>query len=326
MKKQTDKRTVVHISQNEQIKKASKGRKDKERKKNAAVAVVIIIILLAVAVFAAAALLKVGSIEVANNNGRYTDDRIVEIAGISNESSLLMLREEKIEDAVCLALPYIRTVELVRTLPDHVQLQVQYAEPAFAVDCGQLWLILSEEGKVLETTQIEPSGITQLKGVLVSEYTVGKSAVFENALYFDHAADIYKSAGEKSVGSLNTLQIDQSGYVTLNIENRFYVQSGSVHVLLEEMDVLRQVILERKDRTTAFTFTLAADGSITISHKDGAVEEETTEAFKDPYVNMDSELVGGEAQASTLEDASDDGALTDHTAVDTTVADSDTLG
>lgn len=299
MKKQADKRTVTHISQNEKVKSASRTRKEIKRKKDTVIAVGVIIVLLVCIVAAGVAFLKVGTIEVADNNGRYTDDRITEIAGISASSSLLAINEEKIQDRVCLALPYIEAITVKRTLPDHVQLQVTYADPAFAVDCGQLWLILSDKGKVLETTQVVPVNMTELKGILVNEYSIGKDAVFENEPYFTHAADLYRSAKENQLGEIRTLQIDQSGYVSMNIENRFFVQSGNVQVLLNEMAVLNRVMQERRDKKTAFTFTLAADGSITISNREVPEEEDTTVRFEDPFLNMDSELVGENATGNS---------------------------
>jgi|GEM_PF-1580980 len=302
MKKQADKKTVTHVSQNEKIKSAAKDRKNKKRQKEAIISVIVIMVLLATVLVAGAALLKVGSIEVIGNDGCYTDDRIIEIAGISTDSSILLLNEEKISAAVSLALPYIQSVSISRSLPDHVQVEVTYTQAAFAVDCGQLWLILSEDGKVLETTQTQPDNLTQLQGILVNSYTVGKAAEFEDELYFSHAADIYTACAEHGIGEIRTLKTDPSGYVTMNVENRFFVQSGSVHVLLEEMAVLKKVMLEREEKKTVFTFTLATDGSITISNRESVSDEESTSIFVDPYVNMDSELVGGDdAETATGE-------------------------
>lgn len=292
---------MTHVSQNEKIKSASGKRKEIRRKKDTVIAIGVIMVLLVCIAVAGVAFLKVGTVEVADNYGRYTDDRIIEIAGISSDSSFLMLNEEKIADTVCLALPYIEAISVSRTLPDHVQLLVTYAEPAFAVDCGQLWLILSANGKVLETTQVVPSNLSELKGVLVKEYSIGKTAVFENDLYFNHASDLYAAAKENKLGDIRTLQIDQSGYVFMSIGNRFFVQSPTVQALLKEMPVLKKVMDEREDKKTAFSFTLAADGSITISNREGSEEENTTVPFDDPYLNMDSELVGEEAATGNSE-------------------------
>ena len=301
MKKQTDKKTVTHVSQNEREKSSAKNRKNKKRRKESVISVIVIIVLIVTVLAAGAALLKVGSIEVVGNNGRYTDDRIVEIAGISTASSILLLNEEKISATVGLALPYIQSIGISRSLPDHVQVEVTYAQAAFAVDCGQLWLILSDEGKVLETTQIQPYNMTQLLGVLVNGYTVGKTAEFEDALYFAHAVDVYTACMENGIDDVRSVKIDPTGYVSMNIENRFFVNSGSVRVLLEEMAVLKKVMLERAEKKTAFTFTLAADGSITISNRESVPEEENTTMFTDPYLNMDSELVGDEVTQPATE-------------------------
>ncbi|MBQ3519360.1 MAG: FtsQ-type POTRA domain-containing protein [Clostridia bacterium] len=294
MKKQTDKRTETHVSQNEREKSAAKNRKTKKKQKEAIISVIVIIVLLATILVAGAALLKVGNIEVVGNDGRYTDDRIVEIAGISADSSILLLNEEKISAAVSLALPYIQSVSISRRLPDYVQVEVTYAQAAFAVDCGQLWLILSEDGKVLETTQIEPYNMTQLQGILVDGYTVGKAAEFADKLYFEHATDVYAACLENGIEDVRSLKTDPSGYVSMNVEDRFFVNSPSVHVLLNEMAVLKKVMAERAEKTTAFTFTLAADGSITISNRESDPEEENTTMFMDPYLNLDSELVGSD--------------------------------
>ena len=208
-----------------------------------------------------------------------------------------------------------------------MQLIVTYAQPAFSVDCGQLWLILSVDGKVLETTQTKPTGLTALEGVLVKSYTVGRYAEFEDALYFEHASDVFEACIGSGIHDIRMLKIDPSGYVTMNVEDRFFVQSGSVNVLLKEVAVLRQVMLEREAKKTSFTFTLAADGSITISNREAVVEEETTVPFVDPYLNMDSELVGDEP---ATQETTNPSAFTDLSGMTvpqtTTMPDGDTLG
>ncbi len=332
MKNKSSKKTATHVSQNEREKSAAKNRKNKKKQKEAVISVIVIVVLLATVLAAGAALLKVGSIEVVGNDGRYTDDRIIDIAGISTDSSILLLDADKISETVCLALPYIQSISISRNLPDHVQVDVTYAQQVFAVDCGQLWLILSADGKVLETTQVQPVNMTQLQGVLVKGYTVGKAAEFEDPLYFRHAADVYTACAEIGLHNVNTLKVDPTGQVSLNLENRFFVNSGSVNVLIEEMAVLKKVIDERAEKKTAFTFTIAADGSITISNRESVPEAESTTTFVDPFLNLDSELVGSD-DASAGELVGGDSPATEEQAgvPQTTIAaqstnDSDTLG
>lgn len=303
MKKEADKRTVTHVSENEKIKSASDKRKKKHHKRDVAVAFVVICVVLTCVLIAGIALLKVGSVAVNGNDGCYTDEQIVTVAGISGDSSMLTLREDKISTVVSFALPYIQSVTLERELPDTVHLHVQYAKPAFYVDCGQILLILGADGKILETTQTVPIGIAKLQGVVVTEYTVGNKAVFEDELYFTNAVSVYNACVENELGEIRSVQVSQTGHISVNIENRFYIQSGSVHVFLKEAAVLREVMLERAGKKTAFTFTIAADGSITISNKGDFIEETPTQPAGNDQLNIDSELADSELSDSELSDS-----------------------
>ncbi len=291
MKMEADKRTATQISMNEQSRNSAKTRKQKKRNAEVKIAVGVIAILVVLAVCLAALLLKVGNISVTDNTGRYTDERIIEVAGISENSRFLTINEEKTANTVCIALPYIKSLTVNRTFPDTVELQVEYEQQTFCVDCGQIWLVLGDSGKVLETAQAKPYGVAQLTGVQVTEYTVGKQAAFENELLFTYASETYKAFYEAGITSIKMLRTDSSGAVTVNVGNQFYVQSGTHHILIEKMAVLKTVLDERKDKNQCYTFTVAADGSITIGNREGTVEEE--QATLDPWVNMDSELVGG---------------------------------
>lgn len=291
MRTEANKRTATQISKNEQIRRSAKTRKQKKRNTEVKIAVGVIVFLLILAIGLATFLLKVGYVSVADNVGRYTDERIIEVAGISESTGFLTINEEKIENTVCVALPYIKSLQIKRSFPDSVELLVEYEQQMFSVDCGQIWLVLGESGKVLETAQAKPYGVTELTGVQVTEYTVGKTAVFESELLFTHAVDVHKAFSEAKITDMKLLRVENSGTVSVNIGNRFYIQSGSHHILIEKMQVLKTVLDERKEKNQCYTFTVAADGSITISNREGPIEEDVIP--NDPWVNMDSELVGG---------------------------------
>ena len=124
----------------------------------------------------AAALLlffKVDTLEVQGNE-RYTDEEILDIAGIEHGQNLFLLDRHAIADQITGQLPYIQSVKIRRDLPDTIVVEVSEAQAVAAVMAdGEAWLI-SPSGRVVEQMDAaQAEGYAVISGCTLLAPSVG---------------------------------------------------------------------------------------------------------------------------------------------------------
>lgn len=275
--KKQKKKQATQISQNEQIRAASRGRKRKKRKRDALVALaVIVVVFIAAVVVGSFTLFYIDGVSVSGNDGIYDDEQIISAAGLAKVENMLSFRAADAAEMLERNLPYITQAKITRELPGDIVIHVSYADPVFSVDCGQVWLLLNETGKVLSTAQSQPIGVAQLIGAQVQEYTVGSVAEFADENAFLAAARLYEACNQNRVDGLTSVEVKSAGSVEFSVANRFFIRGGTVSLMTEKMPIIRTIIEERSAKAGSYSLNLAADGSITVGnyHTQEAVSEE----------------------------------------------------
>ena len=132
------------------------------------------VVLTAVAVVVALTLFfKVDEI-VVSGNGRYSEDEIISVSGVEIEDNLILLDKYYIARELYTRLPYITDVQIRRELPDRLAIEVTETKPAFAVESGGVWWLVSGGGKILETVEENVAGeYLLLRGVTALGVAVG---------------------------------------------------------------------------------------------------------------------------------------------------------
>jgi len=98
---------------------------------------------------------KVESLEVMGNV-RYTEEQVLEVAGIEYGDNMFLIDKYAIADEITRQLPYVQSVRPWRHWPNTMVIQIEEGEAAAAVAGAEdVWLI-SGEGKLLE--RLGPDG------------------------------------------------------------------------------------------------------------------------------------------------------------------------
>ena len=178
----------------------------------------------------AAALLlffKVDTLEVQGNE-RYTDEEILDIAGIEHGQNLFLLDRHAIADQITGQLPYIQSVKIRRDLPDTIVVEVSEAQAVAAVMAdGEAWLI-SPRGKLLErVTPSEGEAYLQITGCTLLLPTEGATMEFPEEGYIteEQLLTLLQALSDRGMlGETERIECGDEEALVLRYAGRFDVQ------------------------------------------------------------------------------------------------------
>lgn len=95
---------------------------------------------------------------VVEGNERYTEEQIIEAAGVQKEQNLVLLNKYKVKQSIFDTLPYVETVVINRKYPDALILTVTECTASAALTGENGTWLMSDEGKILERAAQIPEG------------------------------------------------------------------------------------------------------------------------------------------------------------------------
>ena len=154
-------------------------------------------------------LFRINSIQVQTPDGK----QVTEIAGYSADSILQRMGvqlEENIfsfepgEKAAVLEqnFPLLGSIKVIRDYPNTVVVQVTEAVPAYAVQNGNKWLVISDKWKILSEESTQPEGLCTLYGGKLQDTTPGQG------FWFVDDADAASASGSETAESESTVSTE----------------------------------------------------------------------------------------------------------------------
>ena len=154
-------------------------------------------------------LFRINSIQVQTPDGK----QVTEIAGYSADSILQRMGvqlEENIfsfepgEKAAVLEqnFPLLGSIKVIRDYPNTVVVQVTEAVPAYAVQNGNKWLVISDKWKILSEESTQPEGLCTLYGGKLQDTTPGQG------FWFVEDADATDASGSETAESESTVSTE----------------------------------------------------------------------------------------------------------------------
>lgn len=154
-------------------------------------------------------LFRINSIQVQTPDGK----QVTEIAGYSADSILQRMGvqlEENIfsfepgEKAAVLEqnFPLLGSIKVIRDYPNTVVVQVTEAVPAYAVQNGSKWLVISDKWKILSEESTQPEGLCTLYGGKLQDTAPGQG------FWFVDDADAASASGSETAESESTVSTE----------------------------------------------------------------------------------------------------------------------
>lgn len=156
-------------------------------------------------------LFRINSIQVQTPDGK----QVTEIAGYSADSILQRMGvqlEENIfsfepgEKAAVLEqnFPLLGSIKVIRDYPNTVVVQVTEAVPAYAVQNGSKWLVISDKWKILSEESTQPEGLCTLYGGKLQDTTPGQG------FWFVDDADEASASGSEAAESESAVSTENA--------------------------------------------------------------------------------------------------------------------
>ena len=199
---------------------------------------------------------------VVEGNERYTEEQIIEAAGVQKEQNLVLLNKYDVKQAIFDALPYVETVVVNRKYPDTLLLTVTECVASAAIPGADGTWLMSDSGKILERTATVPDGCVRVTGCELSEPSVGAQAAFseEESYKLDRLLALLRAAEEKQLLSMiGEVDLGDGTGITLTYLGRFTVKMPWDADLAYKLENLRTVVDVLEDNE-AGTINLMTDG------------------------------------------------------------------
>lgn len=205
-------------------------------------------------------------------NAYYTAEEIVAACGITKGDNLLTVSRGKTAGSVMAALPYVKSVQVTRHLPDTLELSVTEYDVTYAVqDTADGYWLITSEGKIAEQTEAKEAK----NHILISGFKISAPVVGEQLAVA--AGEGQESAGDGQLSAMTSLlqELEKSDLtkqvVSVDIPasyelsfwygSQYHVKLGNKDDLPYKLEYLKEVLKNLEDYQS---------GTIDLSFSEGS--------------------------------------------------------
>lgn len=164
---------------------------------------------------------------IVEGNQRYTEQEIIEAAGLQLGSNLYLMNKYDHAQAIFRNLPYVESASINRKLPDTLLVEVKECSAAASVPAeGGAWL-MSMSGKLLEKTSAVPEGCAKVTGCTLTAPEVSGEAAFDTDSAYKMTAlqSLLRAAEEKRMrANIETVDLGDDTCLQFTYAGRFTVK------------------------------------------------------------------------------------------------------
>lgn len=265
-------------------------RKKRRRNKIIGYTVVIILIIAAAIALSLTVFFKIQSINVTGDD-IYNAETIVAASGLNVGENMFKSSKKDISNKLETSLPYIESVHVKRSPTGNVTLAITAAKAELAIDCGEGYILLNKNGKVLEdgVVSINEDVATVTASAIVTA-TPGDFIVFENEQDTQTLKDIKSIIDSKQIEKITDINITQNSSVVLTYDMRITLEVGMVSTLEQKIDFIKATLDKLNSDEPGF------EGSIDFTVENKAfVNEKTEQTTTAPTVAAQPEAQGAAA-------------------------------
>ena len=214
---------------------------------------------------------RVGDIQVTGST-YYTAEEVIAACGITKGDNLLTISRGKAAGSVMAALPYVKTVQVTRHLPDTLELTVTEYDVTYAVqDTSDGYWLVTSDGKITEQTDDK----AVKSHILVSGFRIASPVIGEQLSVA--VTEGQEAAGEGQLAAMTSLlqELEKSDLtkqvVSVDIPasyelafwygSQYYVKLGNKDDLPYKLEYLKEVLKNLEDYQS---------GTIDLSFSEGS--------------------------------------------------------
>lgn len=132
----------------------------------------------------------------------YSADSILQRMGVQLEENIFSFEPGEKVAVLEQNFPLLGSIKVIRDYPNTVVVQVTEAVPAYAVQNGSKWLVISDKWKILSEESTQPEGLCTLYGGKLQDTTPGQG------FWFVDDADAASASGSETAESESTVSTE----------------------------------------------------------------------------------------------------------------------
>lgn len=210
----------------------------------------------------------------------YATSQIIQNSGLAKGTNLFRAKTAKGEDAILSRMVYIDTVNIKRSLPSTLIIEVTPSVPTAYVWSQDGWLLVSRSGKILEAFDEPKSDLTQIMGANPVDTAPGAPLTSKDSGKGKVLTSLLETM-EKLSFDLDVVDVSDRFNVRALYDSRLTLELGSSGDIADKLAYVQKVIKEGVG--TTWEGTLYWRGNREVSYLD----RRDTEHYGQGYAMMD---------------------------------------
>ncbi|MEA4912338.1 MAG: FtsQ-type POTRA domain-containing protein [Oscillospiraceae bacterium] len=244
-------------------------RKQKKKRRAHALAWLIFIGLAVCVVLSLTVLFPVVSVTVTGDVTSYSQQDILDAAGIETGKNLFSFSAARVKSRICESLPYIENASVHRKMSGEVTIECTESTDFLAIPCGDCCLIINTALKIVARENPDEKGRTEVFGLSPKTPVVGavlQVSDAEGTEYLQYVIDAIMA--EELLPHIVSINVADKLNIALSYEDRLYVMVGTANNIGDKMKMLAHVTSSKLSETETGYIDLSESGKATL--KSGA--------------------------------------------------------
>ncbi|MGN0538544.1 MAG: cell division protein FtsQ/DivIB [Candidatus Fimenecus sp.] len=237
----------------------------------------------------------------------YSAEKIIEASGIKTGDNLIFISKQKANELITTQLPYIGSAEFKRRLPSKLEIIVKKTEPVYAAAKDGCYILLDENGKVLETgLEYIGENLILLKTEEIVSAETGKIITLSNEKALGKLKEVREACIKCGLSDITAVDLSNIYNIKLEYQGRITLVLGETDSgnLLKKLDLGKAAIETQNKENSAYRGTI----NLTVAGQGAWLEEtvtteSTTQEEPPQEGNTDVSVSDASAQNSTSGDA-----------------------
>lgn len=307
-KKPNNNRAVQNkqLSGNERIVNRTNQRRKKNKRKKLVISSLLCFVFLCVGIALVLTMFfDINTITVSGESA-YSAEKIIEASGIKTGDNLIFISKQKANELITTELPYIGSAEFKRRLPSKLEIIVKKTDPVYAAAKDGYYILLDENGKVLETgLEYIGENLILLKTEEIVSAETGKIITLTNEKALGKLKEVREACIECGLSDITAVDLSNIYNIKLEYQGRITLVLGETDSgnLTKKLDLGKAAIETQNKENSAYRGTI----NLTVAGQGAWLEEtvtaeSTTQEEPSPEGNTDA-VGDASAQNSTSGDA-----------------------
>lgn len=268
------------LSGDERIVNRTNQRRKKNKRKQVVTRVVLLIIFLCAGIILALTMFfNISEITVTGDTV-YSSEEIIAKSDVNIGDNLIFISKSKINEKISTELPYVDSVKIKRHLPTKLELVITKTEAVYAVSVNGYYVLLNEDGKVLEK-DLEYIGenIILLNIGEIESVETGKP-ILAGANYLEKLMSVRTVCSENGLDGITSMDLSNLYDIKIVYQGRITLDLGETNKEnLPKKIALGKAAIETQDEENPQyrgTINLSVDGKGYWSEETSTTEPQTT--------------------------------------------------